>query len=106
MNRTAEILAAIDAADMAQPSALRARVKAIREEFERGWSGLKQAIQRTEHELNGNWGVVVEIPDWDENRTIKLATLADFYRASHGGDCCSETADLPAAAGSWQGTGD
>jgi hypothetical protein len=106
VNRTAEILAAIDAADMAQPSALRARVKAIREEFERGWSGLKQAIQRTEHELNGNWGVVVEIPDWDENRTIRLATLADFYRARHGGVCCSETADQPAASGSRQATGD
>ncbi|CCF83083.1 hypothetical protein [Nitrolancea hollandica] len=68
-----------------EPSALRERVDAARAEFEGGWSRLKQAIRHTEHELSGNWGAVLEIPDWAEHRTIRLKTLADFYRASHDG---------------------
>lgn len=67
------------------PSALRERVDAARAEFETGWTRLKQAIRHTEHELNGNWGAVVEIPDWVEEQAITLATLSDFYRSSHGG---------------------
>lgn len=97
-NRVAEMLAAIDEADTALPPALRGRVDAARAEFEGGWSRLKQAIQHTEHELNGNWGAVAEIPDWGENRTITLSTLADFYRSSHYGN--GIIADQPATEGS------
>lgn len=95
-NRLAEALASLDEAAMALPPALRGRVDAVRAEFEGGWFGLKQAIQRTEHELNGNWGAVVEIPDWAENRTIRLTTLADFYQSSHDANSGSATGSPPA----------
>lgn len=101
-NRVAEMLAAIDEADMALPPALRGRVDAARTEYEAGWSRLKQAIQRTGHELKGNWGAVADIPDWVENRTIKLATLADFYQSSHGGHGGGAIPDQPGNGGSRQ----
>jgi hypothetical protein len=77
-----------------EASALRAHINAARAEFEGGWTRLKQAIQYTEHELNGNWGSVVDIPDWAENRTIRLKTLAHFYRAIHHDS--GETTSQPA----------
>jgi hypothetical protein len=83
-DRVEQALATLREAELQLPPALRALVGAVQEEFESGWYRLRQAIQDTEHELNGNWGAVWEIPDWALDRTIKLRTLADFYRSNHG----------------------
>lgn len=94
-DRAAEVLAAIDAAGTTLPAELLARVDAVRAEYERGWSRLRQAIQSAEHELNGNWGAVAAIPDWVEGGTITLATLADYYRSIHNANDSANTGEQP-----------